>query len=105
MPLTGGDINKIPPGPGGSARLRAGACRHLHDHRRGTTARPGRARNAKVPGRFPARGLPVPASVPWSRQATGYTVRPQARRLPTAGRAVRQPAGRSPAAVTRTDPP
>ena len=42
MPLTGGDINKIPPGPGGSARLRAGACRHLHDHRRGTTARPGR---------------------------------------------------------------
>ena len=64
-----------------------------------------RARNAKVPGRFPARGLPVPASVPWSWQATGYTVRPQARRLPTAGRAVRQPAGRSPAAVTRTDPP
>ena len=42
MPLTGGDINKIPPGPGGSARLPAGACRHLHDHRRGTTARPGR---------------------------------------------------------------
>ena len=38
MPLTGGDINKIPPGPGGRARLRAGACRHLH----GTTSRPGR---------------------------------------------------------------
>ncbi len=33
MPLTGGDINKIPPGPGGSGRLRAGACRHLRDHR------------------------------------------------------------------------
>jgi len=26
MPLRGGDINKIPPGPGGSARLRSGAC-------------------------------------------------------------------------------
>ena len=37
----------------------------------------------------------VPASVPWSWQATGYTVRPQARRLPTAGRAVRLPARRS----------
>jgi hypothetical protein len=43
MPLTSGDINKIPPGPRGSARLPAGACRHLHDHRPGARRHPGPA--------------------------------------------------------------
>ena len=82
MPLTGGDINKIPPGPGGSARLRAGAYRHLHDHRRGTTARPGRpflphgicrilTRKNTMPPTSTTRVAATPAVLPPPRPAPG----------------------------------
>jgi hypothetical protein len=88
MPLTGGDINKIPPGPGGSARLRAGACRHLHDHRRGTTARPGRPFLPHGICRILTREKPclLPAPPAWPPPPPCYPCRGQLPACPAAHR-------------------